>query len=207
MHTLRILMIGFALLLTALPAGAEMSPSEVIQNTANRVIERLHDSPKPLSDDQAYALVEDLIIPHLDFDSFARFTLGKHWRQASPEQRTAFTREFRDLLMRSYATSLNAYNGERIEQLGQRDEGEGRIQLQTQLIRSHGAPVRVDYRLHQRDGAWKVYDVVIDGISLIMTYRTSFGEEISHSGLDALIQKMADHKLKAGCLTGTRKDC
>jgi len=109
--------------------------------------------------------------------------------------------------MRSYATSLNAYNGESIERLGERDEGDNRLLVQTQMLRLQGAPVRIDYRLQLRDGRWKIYDVVIEGISLIMTYRTSFSEEISHIGLDALIVKLSDNNTKAGCLAGPQKGC
>lgn len=202
---IHILLLSATLLVASL-AQAQSQPADVVQLMADRVIERLR-AAKPLTDNQAYELVEDLILPHLDFEAFARLSLGKYWRQASPEQRVAFTREFRDLLMRSYATSLNSYSGERIEQLGQRDDGEDRVMLQTQLIRTQGAPIRVDYRLRQTDGVWKVYDVVIDGISLVITYRTSLGEEISREGLDALIQKMTDHKIKVDCIAGAKKGC
>ena len=185
---------------------AALEPTEVVLQTADKVIERLRVS-RPLSNEQATALVEELILPHLDFETFARLTLGKYWRQASAEQRTAFTEEFHRLLMRSYATSLNAYSGERIEHIGQRNEPGDRLLMQTQMIRAHGAPVRIDYRLHKREDEWKIYDVVIEGISLIMTYRTSFSEEISRTGLDALILKLADRRVKAQCLAGTKKDC
>lgn len=205
MKTLRILFAAAALL-AATFIHAESQPSDVVQQMADQVIERLR-THKPLTDNQAFALVEELILPHLDFTSFSRLTLGKYWRQASPEQRTAFTNSFQKLLMRSYATSLNAYNGESIEQLGERDEGDNRLVIQTQMLRTQGAPVRIDYRLQLRDGVWKIYDVVIEGISLIMTYRTSFSEEIRHIGLDALIAKLNDNNITAGCLAGPKKGC
>src|SRR5690606_35927021 len=160
-----------------------------------QVVDRLR-AGRPLSDDQAYHLVEDLILPHLDFESFSRLTLGKHWRQASPEQREAFTREFRSMLMHTYASSLNTYAGETFEHAGERNEGEGRVLVQTRFVRVQGEPVRVDYRLHRRDGEWKIYDVVIEGVSLVLNYRSSFGEEISRGGLDQLIQRMADKEAK-----------
>lgn len=212
MKNLRYLFLAATLLLTSLTQpgiAAEktlLEPTDVVLQTADKVIERLRVS-RPLSDEQATALVEELILPHLDFETFARLSLGKYWRQASPEQRTAFTREFHRLLLRSYATSLNAYSGERIEHLGQRNEPGDRLLMQTQMIRAQGAPVRIDYRLHKRQDEWKIYDVVIEGISLIMTYRTSFSEEISRTGLDALILKLADRRVKAQCLSGGAKDC
>lgn len=212
MKNLRYLFVAVALLLASLTQAeitadkTLLEPTEVVLQTADRVIERLRVS-RPLSDEQATTLVEELILPHLDFETFARLTLGKYWRQASPEQRTAFTQEFHRLLLRSYATSLNAYSGERIEHIGQRNEPGDRLLMQTQMIRAHGAPVRIDYRLHKRESEWKIYDVVIEGISLIMTYRTSFSEEIRRTGLDALILKLSDRRIKAQCLAGTKKDC
>lgn len=205
MKIIRILFAAAALFAVSI-IQANAQATNVVQQMADQVIERLRVH-KPLNDDQAFRLVEELILPHLDFTSFSRLTLGKYWRQASPEQRTAFTNAFQQLLMRSYATSLNAYNGESIEQLGARDEGDNRLLIQTQMHRLQGAPVRIDYRLQLRDGHWKIYDVVIEGISLIMTYRTSFSEEIRHIGLDALIVKLADNNTKAGCLAGPQKGC
>lgn len=205
MKILRILLVTVAFL-TVTVVQAKSQPTDVVQQMADQVIERLRVH-KPLTDNQAFALVEELILPHLDFNSFSRLTLGKYWRQASPEQRTAFTLAFQQLLMRSYATSLNAYNGESIEHLGEREEGENRLLIQTQMLRVQGAPVRIDYRLQLRDDVWRIYDVVIEGISLIMTYRTSFSEEISRIGLDGLIAKLSDNNTKAGCLAGPSDGC
>ena len=204
MRLIRTLLLGFSILLAS-PAWGESTPADVVRSTADEVIEQLRIS-QPLNDEQAYALVEEMILPHLDFTTFARLTLGKHWRKASPEQRTVFTDGFRDLLMRTYATSLNAYSGERIEHTGQRDEGDGRVLVQTQVIRPQGPPVLVDFRLQRNNDTWMVYDVVIEGVSLIINYRSNFGEEISRNGLDALIQHMADHKA-AMCIGGAEKGC
>jgi len=159
LKTLRILLAATALLAATVVNAADQ-PIDVVQQMADQVIERLHVH-KPLNDQQAFALVEELILPHLDFTTFSRLTIGKYWRQASPEQRTAFTNAFQQLLMRSYATSLNAYNGESIERVGERDEGENRVLIQTQMLRVQGTPVRIDYRLQFRDATWKIYDVVI----------------------------------------------
>ena len=196
-------------LATLLPAAsyADITPKDVVFSTADKVIEKLRVS-RPLSDEQANALVEEMILPHLDFETFSKLTLGKYWKTASPEQRTAFTHEFRSLLMRSYATSLNSYTGQRIEHVGERDEGNGRVLIQTQLIRAEGPPITVDYRLLQRDGSWKIYDVVIEGVSMVINYRSNFSTEIHRAGLDALIKQMADRTIKASCVgAGAKKAC
>lgn len=194
MRTLRVILIGLVLAL-APPAPAATVPGELVFDVADQVVDRLR-AGRPLSDDQAYDLVEELILPHLDFESFSRLTLGKYWRQASPDQRRAFTREFKSMLMHTYASSLNTYAGETFEHVGERSEGENRVLVQTRFVRVHSDPVRVDYRLHQRDGEWKIYDVVIEGVSLVLNYRASFGEEISRGGLDRLIQRMANKEEK-----------
>ncbi len=180
----------------AVAMRAEVPPVAVVREAADRVIERL-STGVTLSDEQAYTLVENLILPHLDFETFARLTLGKHWRQASTAQQQAFTDGFRELLMRTYATSLNAYAGERIVYLDQHDEGDDRVLVQTEITRTQGPPVRADYRLRLRNGEWKVYDVVIEGVSLIITYRSSFSEQISRTGLDDLIARLRDGRIAA----------
>ncbi len=205
MKLMRALLLGFGVSL-AVPVWAETTPTDVVRSTADEVIERLRVS-RPLNDEQAYTLVEEMILPHLDFVTFARLTLGKHWRKASAEQRTAFTEGFRDLLMRTYATSLNAYSGERIEHTGQRDEGDGRVLVQTRVIRPQGPPVLVDFRLQRNNDTWMVYDVVIEGVSLIINYRSDFGTVISRNGLDALLQQLADRKAKTICIGGVEKGC
>jgi len=194
MRILRLILVVLAVAL-APPAPAETSPTDLVFGVADQVVERLR-AGRPLSDEHAYELVEDLILPHLDFEAFSRLTLGKHWRQASPEQRAAFTHEFRSMLMHTYASSLNTYAGETFEHVGERSEGDGRVLVQTRFVRVQGDPVRVDYRLHKRDDEWKIYDVVIEGVSLVLNYRSSFGQEISRDGLDKLIQRMADKDAK-----------
>ena len=194
MRTLRLILITLTLaLVLAPPAPAGTTPTELVFGVADQVVARLREG-QPLNDNQAYDLVDDLILPHLDFEAFSRLTLGKHWRQASPEQRVAFTHEFKSMLIHTYASSLNTYAGEAFEHVGERNEGDDRVLVQTRFVRSHGEPVRVDYRLHQRDGEWKIYDVVIEGVSMVLNYRASFGEEISRGGLDKLIQRMASHQ-------------
>lgn len=179
--------------LLLVPAQAEESPMEVVRTTSEEVFNELRGNEE-LSREQINRLIEGVILPRVDFEAFSRLTLARHWRQASDEQRQAFTREFRELLIRTYATSLAEYSGERIEYLKERREEDNRALVNTRIVRPDGPAIPVDYRLRLNDDKWQVYDIVIDGVSLIINYRSSFQQTIRQQGLDALIRQLSERR-------------
>ena len=179
------------LFLAPVQAETSTSPMDVVRATSEQVFEELRQHDE-LSDAQINRLIDKVIMPHVDFEAFSRLILARHWRRASPEQREAFIREFRRMLTRTYASSLNQYSGESIEYLMERNDGDGQALVRTQVVRPNGPAIPVDYRLRRKGDKWLVYDVTIEGVSLIINYRSSFQQIIRQRGLDGLIRQLVE---------------
>ncbi len=182
-------------LLAIAPAHAtHLNALEMVQQTTEQVTRLLQARKAELEADPAllYTVVEKEVAPYFDFSRMARLVLGKYWRRASREERRQFIEEFRRLLVRSYAASMLKYSGEKINFLPLRGNPEASdVTVRTEVEVPGMDPVEVDYSLYLRKGEWKVYDVAIDGVSLVVNYRTSFSEEIRRSGgLAGLIEKL-----------------
>lgn len=185
-----------ALILFLLPTvtnAVSEEPVELIRTTTKRILGKLAQAPEIKSEpDRLKRLVEENIVPSIDFVRLSRLTLGKHWRTASTDQRNRFSDEFKQLLMRTYSTSLTEYSGQEIEYIPLKGAIDGkRSAVRTKLHQSDGSPVTVDYSLYKTGADWKIYDVTIEGVSLVVNYRSSFGQEIRTHGLDSLIQHLA----------------
>ena len=140
-----------------------------------------------------FGLVNDILASKVDFQRVSGLVLGKYWRRASPAQRQRFAEEFRRLLIRTYATAFNQFQSWEINYLPARaaDSATDAV-VRTEVLRPDGPPVAVDYRMHLKDGQWLVYDVTIEGISLVTNYRSTFAKEVRMGGMDGLIQRIAD---------------
>lgn len=175
-------------------AAEPQPPLEIIKQTADRILAKLKEDQAVIRKDPAriYALVSDIVLPRFDFERMASWVLGKHWRTATPVQREKFVVEFRNLLVRTYATSLTDYTDRTITYAPVRaDPGATEVTVHTAVEQPGAAAIPIDYSLALNNGEWKVYDVAIDGVSLVTNYRTSFSNEIRKSGLDKLIAKLA----------------
>lgn len=193
---------GLALLLlpsAQLQAG-EQSAQELVRSTAEYVLSQVRARKAELEKDSSgiYALVQEKVIPHFDFRLMTRAALGRYWRQATEEQKERLTREFRELLVRTYATMLLGYSDEKIEYLPYRGKpGDKRVVVYTRVHTRDGAPpVPINYRLYRKNGEWKVYDVVVDGVSLVSNYRGTFAEEVRKGGIEGLIASLEEHNKK-----------
>lgn len=193
---------GFAFsLLTANLAKAEVAPDVLVKQTAEDVIAVV----KTDTDIQAgnkqkmYALAEEKIMPNFDFDRVSRMVLGKAWKAATPEQQVAFQKEFRTLLLRTYAVALGKYRDQTIEYKPLKAEPNAKnVTVKTQILQTGGQPVAVDYSLVKNPEGWKVYDIVIESVSLVTNYRSQFSSEIRQNGLDSLNKKLAEKNKTAG---------
>ena len=146
-----------------------------------------------------YTLVEAKILPNFDFDRVCRMVLGKSWRSATPEQQAIFQKEFRSLLLRTYASALGKYKDQVIEYKPLRMEGDAKnVSVKTQILQPGGQPVAVDYDLIKSEHGWKVYDIVIESVSLVTNYRSQFSNEIRLNGLDSLNKKLEEKNKSAG---------
>jgi phospholipid transport system substrate-binding protein len=144
-----------------------------------------------------FGLVDQIVVPHFDFEKITQAAVGQYWRQATPEQRKALANGFREVLIRTYAQALLNYSGEDIRYLpvkpGQR---EATVTVPTEVRERGGPAVPVDYRMYEKNGKWLVYDLVIDNVSLIVNYRGSFTTEIRRDGIDGLIRRLGQMNQK-----------
>ena len=175
-------------------AMAAVSPDELVKSTAEDVLSVIKKDKDIQNGDQkkVFALAEEKILPNFNFDRVCRMVLGKHWNRASKEQQEAFQREFRSLLLRTYATALSKYRNQTIDYKPLRSQpGDTEVTVKTEILQPGGQPVAVDYALEKTADNWKVYDIVIEGVSLVTNYRSQFSNEIKQSGMDGLIEKLA----------------
>jgi len=138
-------------------------------------------------------LAEVKVLPHFDFARMTRLAVGRNWQQASEAQKEQLVKEFRTLLVRTYSTSLTAYRNQTIEvkplKMGAADK---EATVRTAVIQQGGPPIPIDYSMEKGDSGWKVYDVVIDGVSLVTTYRGSFSEQVQKGGIDGLVKTLSE---------------
>lgn len=194
-------LLGFALLGTANIAMAEIAPDVLVKTTADDVLQIVKNDKDIQAGDQKkiFALAEEKILPNFNFERVCRLVLGKHWSQASKEQQEAFQREFRSLLLRTYASALSKYRNQTIEYQPLRAQpGDTRVTVKTAVLQPDGPSIAIDYSLEKFSNGWKVYDIVIEGVSLVTNYRSQFGNEIRQSNLDGLIQKLVEKNKNAG---------
>lgn len=176
-------------------ADALAPPQQVIQDLSDRLHRVLDGNGEQLKSDPAYVyrLANEVLVPHVDFARVSSLVLGKHWRRATAEERVAFAREFRRLLVRTYSTAFHEFNAWEVRHQALRMQpGDQDVSVQTQVLRPGALPVSVDYRMHLKEGKWMAYDVKIEGISLITNYRSGFSRDMRKGGMAHLIQRITD---------------
>ncbi len=186
------------LLLASTAQAAVMGPDELIKHTSEKVLKTLEDN-KALYEKQPekiLTLINEIILPHLDFVAMSKLALGKNWRKASKEQRQRFVEAFKNMLVRTYSKALTEYTGQQIEFLPYRPPAKGKITVtvKTRINQSNGPAIPIDYRLRIKNDEWKVYDIKIDGISLVTNYRNTFAADVRNLGMDGLIEKLQAKK-------------
>lgn len=191
--------LAFLLFWLALPAMAQDplktdNASQFIQSLMDQVLAKVKaERPRLQQDRQALRqLVSDNILPHADFRTTSRLVMGPFWNQASEAQKTAFLKEFENMLMRTYAEGLLSYEDQPIRVMrptsGYFDWDKA---VPTEIVLKDGKPIQAKYYLYRNpQGDWKVYDVVVENISFIMSYRNVLQEDARRLGLDGLIDKM-----------------
>ena len=179
----------------------EESPAQIIvKQTTDQLLDSISREKAEINGNKArlYAIVEEIVLPHFDFTKMSQRVLGQHWRQATEEQREKFRDVFRDLLVRTYATALTEYSDQSIVYLPVRERGPGgEVSVRTQIESPGGAPIPIFYEMYPIEDQWKVYDVSIDGVSLVINYRSSFSNEIRLNGMDSLITRLDEMNRRA----------
>lgn len=175
----------------------DRKPEQIVEETSTNILKTINDENERLREDPTLInqLINDTVIPIIDLDSMGKLILGKYWKKASAEQRTSFVAEFKDMLIRTYAKSLVDYGHAKVNVLPARDKEEGKYYtVQSELDVGSGRPaLQVAYIFRKnKQTEWKVFDLAVDGLSLVKNFRASFNQEIRETSLDALIARLAN---------------
>jgi phospholipid transport system substrate-binding protein len=198
---------GTANAATQIPAGTSRQvdasgPSQLIESAANIMLQEISTRRAEFRKDptKLYALVDEVLLPYFDVDHAAKLVLGRHWATATPQQRQRFVDAFYKSLLHNYGDALVEFTGDRIKVLPYKgDPAAKTAQVRTTVKRSNGQAVPVNYSLRLTDKGWKAWDVVIEGISYVKSFREDFGAEIDQKGIDAVIERLeAQRAAKAG---------
>lgn len=194
-NSIKQLLVASTMFCLSAAAFAAEAPDELVKRTAEDVlaIVKADKDIQAGNQEKIFALAEEKILPNFNFDRVSRLVLGKNWTKATAEQKSAFQTEFRTLLLRTYATALSKYKNQTIDYKPLRlADGATSAAVKTVILQPGGQPIAVDYALEKQADSWKVYDIVIEGVSLVTNYRSQFAQEIRQNGLDSLIKKLAD---------------
>ena len=188
----RILLIAASLamasvLLSAPRAAGASDPADVVREVEARAIAAIAE-PSPQT------CFRRILAEHFDLDLLSRFVLGKHWRQATADQRREFRQLFEDFVLAFYSERMSRYSGERLEIKETEQRSTGRAVVRSELHGLGGAPLQIDWRVHEKDGHWRIVDVTFEGVSLAVTRRSEFDSVIRNNGgrIEALLVKLRD---------------
>jgi phospholipid transport system substrate-binding protein len=185
----------------------EMPPDVLVKNTTLEVTGILKRDKADFANDKQklYALIDTKVLPHFDFTQMTQLAVGRYWRQATPAQQQQLVTQFRTLLVRTYAGALAAFNKQTIEfKPFNMPAGSTDVTVNTQVKQPGAQPIPIDYSLEQTAAGWKVYDVSIDGVSLVTNYRSSFGSEIRKNGVAGLLRTLTNRNQQDTTDTASR---
>jgi len=193
---LRILLLPAALCAANVQAQApEAAPDALVRDLTNSVLETIKADKSFASGDvtKVQKLVDEKILPYVDFQKMTQLAVGRGWRGATPEQREALTREFRTLLVRTYSGALSQVKDHQVQMRPFRAlPTDTDVLVRTAVVPSRGEPIQLDYRLEKQNSGWKIYDVNVLGVWLVENYKTQFAGEISVGGVDGLIKSLTE---------------
>ena len=180
--------------------GQELGPEELVKKITDDVLAAIKSDKQLAAGDKqkALKLAEEKILPHVDFQEATRLAVGRSWNQASPEQKKKLVDEFRSMLVRTYSNAIDAYQGQTMKVLPSRNKpGDTDATVRNQFVRAGGKPVQVDYQMRKSDKGWKIYDISVEGISLVLTYRSEFDAVVKQEGIDGLIKRLGQKNAPA----------
>ena len=189
--------VGFLLAFAALSAFAQsnLTPEQLVRRITDDVMAAVKQDKNLAAGDRekALALAEQKVLPHIDFREAARLAVGRSWSRATPAQQERITREFRAMLVRIYSNAIDAYRGQTMRVFPVRMEpGATEATVRNQYLSPGRPPVPVEYAMHKTPEGWKIYDITVENVSLVLTYRAEFDQVMRQSGFDGLIKRMAE---------------
>ncbi|MFA9418629.1 MAG: phospholipid-binding protein MlaC [Gammaproteobacteria bacterium] len=175
--------------------AVEIGPQELIEQTTSRLLIEIKSNSEKFQQDPSklYSLVDEVVLPHFDFESMIDLVLGRYRNKVSAEQRPLIVKEFQALLVRTYSRALLDYNDQEIIYLPMEISIEtGSATVKTEIEQAGGFPIPLNYSLKQSDHGWKVYDISVDDVSLVTNYSASFARQIRKHGVDGLIETLRE---------------
>jgi phospholipid transport system substrate-binding protein len=182
-------------------ADAGGSPMAVTQTMVNRALQIMANKRAPVQ--QRRRELREAIENEFDFTEMSKSALGYHWRTLSPQQRSQFTQLFTAFIEDAYLSKIQDYSGQQVRVLGQTPLGQSYTQINTEIVQPGKSPIAVNYLLLQKDGAWKIYDVTVDAISIIANYRNQFNRVINEKGFGQLMADLQAKQQELASLLGS----
>jgi phospholipid transport system substrate-binding protein len=201
MTALHRIILGALICCTLGAAHAEViAPDVLIKNTVREVTAIIKQDKDIQAGDQKkiISLVDAKVLPHFDFQRMTQLAVGRYWRTATPEQQQALVTEFRDLLVRTYTKVFTVYRDQTIDVKPLRmapDDTE--VTISTVISKPGSQPTSVDYEMKKSADGWKVFDISVEGVSMVMSYRGTFASQIQQEGIDGLIRTLSDKNATA----------
>lgn len=199
-----VILAGLAAMLVAPGVSAQndktMKPDELVKAVTDDVLAAVRSDKQLAAGDKekALKLAEEKVLPHIDFAEAARLAVGRAWAQASKEQQERIVAEFRRMLVRTYTNAISRYEGQTMKVLPARYKPQDTdVTVRNQYIRPGQTPLEVDYAMRKTDEGWKIYDISVEGVSLVITYRSEFDAVVKQGGIDALIKRLAEKNAPA----------
>ena len=193
------LAVTFVIGLVSQSAMAQEAPDAMVRKNTNEILAAIKADKGLAAGDQKKieALANDKVLPYFNFVRMTQLAVGRNWKDASEDQKKLLIEEFRTLLVRTYSTSLTQFRDQTIEvKPTKMTAADTEVVVKTQINQPGGQAIPIDYSMEKSSGTWKVYDVLIDGVSLVTNYRSSFNTEIQKSGIDGLIKSMSERNAK-----------
>jgi len=180
------------------PLAADGGASATVKSASERMLAALEKQRSVIerNPSKIYGLVDQILVPHFDFEMITRAAVGSHWGKATAAQRKALMESFQQVLIRTYAKALLNYSGQEIRYLPEKPGPKSTVVVPTEVRERGSNPIPIDYKLYKKGGAWKVYDVKIDNVSLVSNYRGSFNSQIRQKGIDGLITRLNEMNAK-----------
>jgi phospholipid transport system substrate-binding protein len=190
---------------SSLSLSQDLGPEQLVQKITNEVLETIKSDKQLAAGDKqkAVKLAEEKVLPYIDFEEATRLAVGRAWAKATPEQKKQIVTEFRNMLVRTYSNALGGYEGQTLKVLPSRGKQDPQdTTVRTQFVRAGAPPLPIDFQMHKAGGTWKVYDIAVEGVSLVLTYRSEFDAVVKQDGIDGLIKRLAQKNTPAA-LGGT----
>jgi len=187
-------------------AQQDLAPDQLVQKITEEVLASIKSDKDLAAGDKqkALKLAEDKILPYIDFQHATRLAVGRAWSQATPEQKQKLVSEFRSMLVRTYSNGIGAYQGQTLKVLPSRGKADPEdTTVRTQFVRPGGQPLPIDFAMRKTDQGWKVYDITVEGVSLVLTYRSEFDAVVKHEGIDGLIKRLTQKNVPPAAVGGS----